>query len=125
MIKPPPAALPTLLAALALASCSAASPKPSGRWVGPVTPTTTGKTCVATRGMMQITAPSVIFAPDDGTWILNGSIEPDGAILADRTQIGANKEPYETSLTAHWTPEAVTGEYTTPRCKYAVRLTRK
>ena len=110
---------------LLLASACASDGRPHGRWVGSVAPTTTGTTCTESRGVLQITQGSVMFAPDDGTWILRGSAEPDGAVVATRTQVGVNKQPFETKLEARWTAQTVKGTYTTPRCKFDVLLTAR
>jgi len=117
--------LPLILAAtLAVAACGIPSRR-ADRWTGPLTPTTPGPNCTPTRGMLQVTNGAVLFAPDEGTWLLNGTATPDGRIHADRSQPGTNAQAYETYLDGKWSADAVTGTYTTPRCTYTVQLSRR
>ena len=110
-------------ALLALSSC--APSHVAGRWIGPVTPAKPSETCKPTRGMAQIERDQVIFAPDEGTWILHGTVDAGGDITAERLTTGANRQPYETRLVAKRTPDLVTGTYTTPRCTFSVSLNRR
>lgn len=112
-----------LLLPLLLASCADVNIV-SRRWIGPLTPATPGPACPATTGVAQITADRVIFTPDEGTWVLNGAMAPDGTIKAERTRPAADKQPYDTTLEAKRDGDEVTGTYRTPRCTYTVRLTR-
>ena len=43
------------------------------RWIGQVTPTTTGPTCAASTGVLLLRENQVIFTPDEGTWVLSGT----------------------------------------------------
>ena len=113
------AALPLLL----LCSCGEGT-LVNRRWIGPVTPTTPGKTCTPSTGVAQVTDGKVTFAPDQGTWVLLGTLSADGTILAEHTRPGADKQPYSTTLDAKWTPGLITGTYTTPRCTFTVSLRR-
>lgn len=115
--------LPTLLVIATLAACAAPSPL-TGRWIGQLTPTTPGPTCIASRGLLQLTSGNVTFAPNEGTQILRGEAKPDGSLYADLTLTGANKQPYELTFEARWTPTTITGTYTTPRCSFSVTLSQ-
>jgi hypothetical protein len=118
-----PAKRAVLASVLALSAC-ASSTGPSGRWIGQVIPKIAGPVCVQTRGVLQIRDNLVSFEPNEGTWTLQGEAKPDGTLYADKSQIGTDKKPYETTLEARWTPTTVTGTYTTPRCTFAVNLSR-
>lgn len=107
-----------------LAACSSLTPAPTLRYAGPVTPTTQGRTCVETRGVAIIRADHVLFAPDNGTWTLDGATNPDGTLTAEHASPGLQHQPYETRLEATLTPTTLTGTYTTPRCTYKVQLTK-
>ena len=104
-----------------LAACTPTSGV-SGRWIGPLTATPPSPACPNTRGVAQINANALIFAPDEGTWTLTGTVAPTGAVAATRTRLGADKKPYTTTLAGTLAPEALTGTYTTPICTYAVQL---
>lgn len=106
-----------------LAACTAPAGDVSGRWIGPLTATPANPACPNTRGIAQVKANALIFAPDEGTWILEGAVTPNGAVTASHTRQGANKRSYITHLAATLTPESLVGTYTTPSCTYAVRLT--
>ena len=111
-----------------LTACSTAPATPpqlTGRWIGPVIPTTTGRLCTPSQGVAQIKNGAVIFAPDEGTWILNGTATPDGILSADKIGQGVNKQPFPTTLEARWTDTTISGTYKTPRCTFDVRLTRR
>lgn len=118
-----PASAP-LLAALALAACAGTPATPVGRWAGPVTALTQGPTCLSGRGTVQIRDNVVLFTPTEGTLVLQGEARPDGTLTAEKTQIGADKKPFQSILEARWTPETVTGTFTTPRCRFDVQLKR-
>ena len=110
---------------LPMAACGTASPTPTGRYIGPVTPTTTSEFCQPSKGVLQIRAQIVIFTPDEGTWILDGIANPDGTLTADHSRVTPSKQIYDTTLEARWTPQTITGTYKTPRCTYTVTLTRQ
>lgn len=112
-----------VLALLLLAACGVRS-RPELRWIGDVTPTASAPGCTTTRGVLQMREGDVVFAPDEGTWLLYGTATP-GKLDAAASRIGADKKLYETTLQATWTETAVNGTYTTPRCTYKVALTRR
>lgn len=113
------------LPALALLAACANPDMANGRWIGPLVPATPGPACPPSTGVAQFSANRLIFTPDEGTWVLQGAAAPDGTVTAERTRQGADKQPFTTKLAAKWTQQTVTGTYTTPRCTYAVNLTRR
>lgn len=108
---------------LLLAACAAPT-TPDGRYVGAITPAAPSEACRAAHASLRLHGGQALFVPDETTWSLPGTARPDGAVEAERTGRGANKTPWPTRFAGTWTPGAVTGTYTTPRCAYAVRLTR-
>ncbi len=113
-----------LLALLALASCGG-TPTTAGTWSGDVTPKSPTAVCARTRGTAQIMGDHLTFAPNEATWILSGTAEPGGHATAERIQIGANKQPFETRFEGTWSQTSLSGTYTTPRCVFDVSLTRR
>ncbi len=108
--------------ALLLTSCSTAHPT-FGHWVGSVTPSTPGPTCEKSRAILDVANDGkVSFAPNEGTWILTGTITKDGVIVATRSQPGADKKLFVTRLDATAISTAINGTYATPRCNYSVTL---
>ncbi len=65
----------------------------------------------------------VMFAPDEGTWVLSGSAGP-ATLEASQSRDNADHRRYETKLEATWTEAYVHGTYVTPRCNYRVELSR-
>lgn len=111
-----------ILAAALLAACTIDTTQ--GRYVGTATPDRPGPLCTPSRSTLQIAPNGVVtFAPDEGTWLLNGILVSD-SITADRTTQGPNRQPYETTLTATRTNDTITGAYKTPRCTYTIALKR-
>lgn len=117
-------ACPAALTLMAVTACAAPSGKPSGRWIGTLTPKSPGASCTASRGVLTIHDGTFTFVPDEGTWVLSGTASPDGTVTAERTRLGANKQPYVTRLTATWTEATVSGTYDTPGCSATVKLDR-
>lgn len=97
--------------------------RPELRWIGPVTPTADAAQCPASRGVLVLRDGEVLFAPDEGTWVLNGSAGP-ATLEASQSRITPDHKAYDTKLQARWTDSAVQGTYTTPRCTYHVALSR-
>ena len=123
---PRPHTLPLLML---LAACSSGATGPSGRWIGSLAPATPAPECPPVRGVAQAKDGHLLFAPNEGTWVLDGTAAPDGTVTAEHTRpaVGrqsGNRQPYVTRLTGTWTPTTLDGTYTTPSCTYAVRLTR-
>ena len=109
---------------LLLAACVGPSAT-DGSWFGAMTPEQASPACRPGRASLVASRGAVLFTPDEGTWTLDGTVAPGGAITAGRMTTGANKQPYATTLTAGLTGGAITGTYATPRCRYAVTLTRR
>ena len=111
---------------LAVAACSERQ-TPDRRWIGTLTAKSNPAACPTSRGVALLADGHVIFTPDEGTWILTGTATGDGRMQAARSRPGGGSgaKGYETHLDAAWTDAAVTGTYTTPRCGYAVALTRQ
>lgn len=113
-----------LPALLLLAACAAPSTTPNARYTGVITPDAPSALCKPGRAVLDLRNGQALFTPDEGTWSLPGTVSPSGTVQAERIGRGADKKPYPTRLTAAWTTQAVTGTYTTPRCAYAVSLSR-
>ncbi len=109
---------------LLLAAC-ARSDGSDGFYAGPVTPDQPGPDCAPSRGTLQIRREVAIFVPDEGTWVLQGPLGPDGVVSADRSQVGVNKQIYDTTFQGRRTGDTVAGDYTTPKCHFKVVLTRR
>lgn len=115
-------ARPFALVLLAVAACSVHN-RPQFRWIGQLTPTANAARCPETRGVLLLREGKVNFAPDEGTWVLDGTAGPD-TMQATRSRLTPDHKTYETKLDAHWTESAVQGTYTTPLCSYRVELSR-
>ena len=114
--------LPLLL--LLPAACAVPT-TPDGRYIGTATPAAPSEFCRTSHASLRLHDGQALFVPDETTWSLPGTAQPNGAIQAERTGSGANKKPYPTRFTGTWTLGTVTGTYTTPRCAYAVQLARQ
>lgn len=115
---------PLLLLLLLPAACAAPT-TPDGRYAGTATPAAPSEACRATHAALRLHDGQALFVPDETTWTLSGTALPDGRVQAERTASGADKKPYLTRFAGTWTLGAATGTYTTPRCAYAVALTRQ
>jgi len=109
---------------LTLTACTTTSDQTT-RFAGSVTPTIPSPLCPTTHAYLQIRDTHVLFAPDDGTWILEGLNSPDGTITADKSRVTPNNQVYDTTFEGRQSANAITGTYRTPRCVSSVRLTRK
>ena len=78
--------------------------------------------CPSSKGSAVVQEDRFQFAPDEGVWILDGIINPNGTVTADRARAATNKQPYITTFEGQWTPTTVTGTYKTPKCSYSVNL---
>lgn len=113
-----------ILLPLALAACSiGVKDRPEMRWIGALTPAANPARCPASRGVLVLRGSQFTFAPDEGTWVLEGKANAD-ALNATRTRPGADHKPFTTELKARWTDTSVKGTYTTPFCDFAVDLER-
>jgi hypothetical protein len=116
----------TLLMLATLATACVGPPTgPAPRYIGTATPTTPGPLCPASTASAQVREGQIVFAPDEGTWLLDGLVNKDGTTTADKTRPGVNKQPWETTFIGKWTPFAMNGTYKTPRCTYTVALTAR
>lgn len=79
--------------------------------------------CPNTHATLIIQDDEVAFAPDDGTWVLQGYVR-DGSIEANRSRPSFDHKMFTTKLKATQTDAKIVGTYTTPACTYAVDLTR-
>lgn len=111
-----------LLPLLLLSACATVTP--DARYVGTMTPTTVSPLCRPDTATLRLRDGQALFTPNEATWSLPGTATATGDLLAERTGIGADRRPFPTRLTGRWTNEAATGTYATPRCVYAVALTR-
>ena len=108
-------------ALLALTACATG---PGGRWVGSVTPEAPSAVCQSGRGVLTARDGKALFAPNEGTVVLEGTLAPDGAVRTERNAPGADKKPFPHVLEARLEGDRVTGTLSTPRCRYRVELTR-
>lgn len=113
----------SLVLLLAAAACAAPT-TPNARYIGAATPATPSDLCKPSHASIRLHDGQALFVPDETTWTLTGTADPNGAVQAERDGRGANKQPYPTRFAGTWTTHAVTGTYTTPRCTYAVQLAR-
>lgn len=111
-----------LPAMLALAACATG---PGERWAGPVTPETPSAACQPSRGVLTVRNGKALFAPNEATVVLDGTLAPDGTVRAERTTPGADKTPFRHVLEARLDGERITGTLSTPRCRHRVELTRQ
>lgn len=114
-----------LVPLLLLAACSSTTTAADGRWFGTATPDPARPGCAASRPSLIVIRGAALFTPDEGTVTLQGKIGPDGSLTAERTGIGANKQPYISQFTAKPSESGWTGTYTTPRCAFAVVLSAR
>ncbi len=109
---------------LLLAACADPT-TPDGLYAGTATPAAPSGLCRPGRASLRLHDGQALFVPEEATWSLPGAAKPDGTVTAERTGNGADKKPWPTRFAGTWTPGAVTGTYTTPRCTFAVQLARK
>lgn len=79
--------------------------------------------CPKTHATLIIQDGEVAFAPDDGTWVLQGHVR-DGNIEASHSRPSFDHKMFTTELKATQTDAKIVGTYTTSACTYAVDLTR-
>ena len=112
-------AVPIILV-LTMTACSTPL---SRRWIGPLTPTgANNPTCSQSTAVAQIDNGHITFAPDQGTWILRGTITEEGRISAEHFRLGADRQPFSTTLKATLTGNTITGTYMTPRCSFTLKM---
>ena len=111
----------TLPVLLAFAACATG---PGGRWVGSVTPEAPSAACQSSRGVLTARDGKALFAPNEGTVVLEGTLAPDGTVRAERNAPGADKKPFPQVFEARLEDDRMTGTLSTPRCRHRVELTR-
>ena len=79
--------------------------------------------CPETDAALVIQDGTVLFTPDNGTWILSGRAA-NGQIQAAASRPGVDHHLYVTELKGTMTDTTIQGSYTTPSCNYTVDLTR-
>ncbi len=67
---------------------------------------------------------AVAFAPNTGTLVLRGTTENSGHISAELNLPGIDHKPYSLTFDATRQGDTIKGTYSTPRCRYAVALTK-
>src|SRR3954452_8549633 len=85
---------PSLLVLLAASACGVHN-RPQLRWIGQLTPTADAAHCPSSRGVLLLREGKVSFAPDEGTWVLEGTAGPD-TLQATRTRFTPDHKTYET-----------------------------
>lgn len=105
-----------------LAACSVQG-SPATRFTGTLTSTSASPLCPPSKASLQIREKDIIFAPDEGTWILTGTLAPDNSLIADKSRIGSNNQLYDTTFEGRLAQDKITGTYKTPRCTFNVALT--
>ena len=85
--------------------------------------TSDSSSCPRTNGTLVIQQGKVVFAPDDGTWTLDGTLN-GASVEADKSRPSFDHKIFATDLKATVTDTKALGTYSTPTCKYNVDLTR-
>jgi hypothetical protein len=107
-----------LLAATLMSACANGPP---GTFTGSLTPL--AGTCDATnRATLTRHHDTVLFTPQDGVLILEGTVAPGGAINASVQTTGMDRKPYRVLFSGTLTNDTITGTYVTTRCRYGVAL---
>ena len=109
------------LVALAAASSLAACASEQASFAGDLTPVA-GTCDAASRALLVKRGRYLQFTPRQGVLVLDGAVAADGKLAASLKTQGADRKPYPLSFTATLTGRDVSGEFVTPRCRYAVHL---
>lgn len=120
-------------ALLALGACAAGTAsQANGHFVGMVTPVGANGPPVpvqlcqgVTRGELDIAGTRFDFAPNEGTIVLHGTIEPSGALAATLSFPGGSHQTYTVRFMGHRNGTEITGRLVTPECQAAVALRRE
>jgi hypothetical protein len=92
------------------------------RYTGTLTPETA---CgMAGRATLTVMDGRATFAANDGALLVPGEVAPDGTLSGRLVLTGADRKPYPLTLEGTVTEEVATGSYVTPRCRFALLLTR-
>lgn len=122
-----------ILALFALDGCAAsAGGQASGHFVGTVTPVGMGGRAVlselcqgVTRGELDIAGAHFDFAPNEGTIVLHGTIDPSGMLAATLSLLGGGHKIYTAQFAGHLSGTEIVGRLVTPECQAAVALRRE
>lgn len=122
-----------ILALLALGGCAAGEGgQASGRFVGTVTPVGASGPAIpaelcqgVTRGELDIAGTRFDLAPNEGTIILHGAIDPSGTLAATLSFPGGGRRTYTARFMGHLSGTEITGRLVTPECQAAVALRRQ
>jgi hypothetical protein len=75
----------------------------------------------ASQAVLTLRGTAIVFAPAAGTILLHGEVAGQQA-AAQLTLSDANKHPYRLAFQATLAGNDIIGTYSTPRCRYAVKL---
>ena len=107
---------------LCLVPLSACGLKTTRLYAGPQRPLA-GTCDPASRATLSIRGNAVVFAPQDGTTTLQGTIEGT-ALSASAVLPGVDRKSYTLQLAGQLAGNQIDATFTTPRCRYALFLTR-
>lgn len=117
------------LAPLVLAACTASS---GGHFAGTVTPlgmsgpASPAMLCQGiTRGGLDLAGSRFDFAPNEGTIVLHGTVDPSGNLSATLSFTGGGHKTYTVQFTGHRHGAEITGRLVTPECQANVALQRR
>jgi hypothetical protein len=110
-----------LLFCLVLVLLAACAPR-QARYTGTLTPETACGT--AGRATLTVMDGRARFTPNDGAVVVPGEVAADGSLSGRLERTGADNKPYPVTLEGTVTEEVATGSYVTPRCRFALLLTR-
>jgi hypothetical protein len=122
-----------IVALLALGGCAAgAEGKANGHFGGTVTPVGASGPPVpaelcqgVTRGGLDIADTQFDFAPNEGTIVLHGTIDPSGTLAATLSFPGGGHQTYTARFMGHLSGTKISGRLVTPECQAAVVLRRE
>ena len=113
-------AISSLCVSMSTTACSVEH-RPKLQYSGRLTSTVAS--CPEAHGTLVIQRDAAVFAPDDGTWTLEGKVAGT-VVQASRSQPSFDHKTYSTALKATLTATKATGTYVTLNCTYAVDLTK-
>ncbi len=121
------------LALLALGGCAAGvGGHANGHFVGTVTPVgasgpaNPAELCQGvTRGELDIAGTRFDFAPNEGTIVLHGTLDPSSTLTATLSFPGGGHRTYTARFMGHLNGTDITGRLVTPECQAAVTLRRE
>lgn len=122
-----------ILALLALDGCAAsAGGQANGHFAGTVTPVGASGPPVpaelcqgVTRGGLDLAGTRFDFAPNEGTIVLHGTIDPSGTLSATLSFPGGGHHTYTARFMGRLNGTEITGRLITPECQAAVALRRE